>query len=208
MRRSAFTLIELLVCIAVIALLAALLLPVIANSKETARQAYCASNLRQLALAVMMYAEDNEGLLPAQPIAEGGPNDGVFIRAAGGDGTNYYDLLMPLLGNRHVWLCPSTYRTASGHVGYMSYHMNGLIITTNGLPAAAVSQPSSTVLMNDAGEKYRWDKAFLRPTQLGAASYALPISNHKAGGNVAFVDGHVQWFHDRQWNSTSFLEKP
>jgi prepilin-type processing-associated H-X9-DG protein len=62
--------------------------------------------------------------------------------------------------------------------------------------------------MNDAGEKRRWDKAFLRPDQHGAYSYDLPISNHNGGGNVAFVDGHMKWFHDRQWNSNSFLEAP
>jgi len=141
-------------------------------------------------------------------MVEGSPADGPRVRAAGGDGANYYDLTMPQLGNSNVWLCPSTHVKAAGHVGYMSYHMNGLVITTNGLKIGSVAQPSLTLLMNDAGEKRRWDKAFLRPNQAGGQSYDLPISNHKGGGNVAFVDGHVRWFHDKQWNSNSFREIP
>jgi prepilin-type N-terminal cleavage/methylation domain-containing protein/prepilin-type processing-associated H-X9-DG protein len=62
--RSAFTLIELLVVIAIIAILAAILFPVFAQAREKARAATCQSNLRQLALAVLMYANDNDEKLP------------------------------------------------------------------------------------------------------------------------------------------------
>jgi prepilin-type N-terminal cleavage/methylation domain-containing protein/prepilin-type processing-associated H-X9-DG protein len=199
---AAFTLVELLIVIAIIAILAALLLPALSRAHENARQTKCASNLRQIALGVFLYADEHEDTFPAQP------GDGLPVRAAGGDGRNYYDLLMPTLANPRVWDCPSATLTGLGAVGYMSYHMNGRIITTNGLKTGAVAFPSLTLLMNDAGEKRRWDRAFLRPDQTGGYSYDLPISNHNGGGNVAFIDGHETWFHDSRWNSNSFRETP
>src|ERR1035441_6161814 len=57
--RAGFTLIELLVVIAIIAILAALLLPALARSKQQALAASCINNLRQLTLAAQMYAGDN-----------------------------------------------------------------------------------------------------------------------------------------------------
>jgi prepilin-type N-terminal cleavage/methylation domain-containing protein/prepilin-type processing-associated H-X9-DG protein len=197
-RESAFTLIELLVVIAVIAILAALLLPAVSKAKESARRTDCASNLRQIVIASAMYADEHEDRFPEQA------GDGLPVRAMGGDGSNYYDLLMPYLGNPQVWVCPSTHANPGR---LMSYHMNGLIITTNGLKTTAISEPSQTVLIGESG-RTRWNQAFLRPDQAGGYLYDRPQVNHSGGGNAMFVDGHVKWHHDNQWNSNFFRVIP
>ncbi len=63
-RKSGFTLIELLVVIAIIAILAAILFPVFAQAREKARQASCQSNVKNLAVAISMYAQDYDERMP------------------------------------------------------------------------------------------------------------------------------------------------
>jgi prepilin-type N-terminal cleavage/methylation domain-containing protein/prepilin-type processing-associated H-X9-DG protein len=196
---AAFTLVELLVVITVIAILAALLLPALSNAKESARRARCASNLRQILVGARMYADENDDRFPAQP------DDGRLVKAVGGDGRNYYDLLMLFGPNPAVWLCPSAH---NGPGRLMGYHMNGLIISTNGLPEAAIADPSQTLLIAETGYRRLYDQAYLRPDHAGNYLYDRPQRNHAGGSNAGFVDGHIQWYHDSRWDSNSFRAIP
>ncbi|MDB5325578.1 MAG: hypothetical protein JWM57_1147 [Phycisphaerales bacterium] len=67
--RKGFTLVELLVVIGIIALLISILLPSLNKAREAARRVKCLSNMRQIALAMTMFTQDNNGLMPGQGVA-------------------------------------------------------------------------------------------------------------------------------------------
>src|SRR3954454_19197506 len=100
MGKRAFSLIELLVVIAIISLLAALLLPALARTKETGRSAACLSSLHQIGIALQLYVQDNQNRLPI-----------MYDRSTSGlTGTNgpSVDLVLSnQLGTVTVLRCPS-----------------------------------------------------------------------------------------------------
>ncbi len=98
--KRGFTLIELLVVIAIIAILAAILFPVFARARDRARMASCTSNMRQIGVAAMMYAQDyDEHFAPH------------YAQWISGDWTTryfgFYDALAPYTMNEQIYICPS-----------------------------------------------------------------------------------------------------
>jgi prepilin-type N-terminal cleavage/methylation domain-containing protein/prepilin-type processing-associated H-X9-DG protein len=186
-KQTGFTLIELLVVIAIIAILAAILFPVFARAREKARTASCQSNLKQLSLAYLMYAQDYDERLPAMrlfPIP-----------------MYWYDLIRPYTKSDQLLACPS----GKAWLGYgCSY--NNLMTDTGAGPRGcflgAIEYPAEALMIgeteNDTGGAMEWYYS-LRVWPLGtfAAPYAnqgIPIpGRHNGGSNVAFCDGHVKW---------------
>ena len=120
MSRRAFTLIELLVVIAIIAILAAILFPVFAQTREKARQASCISNVKQLLLGALMYTQDYDEkfhrLLVANPTCVTNPGactGGCPSKCWNNDpngpdqAIGAEDMLNPYVKNTAIWKCPS-----------------------------------------------------------------------------------------------------
>lgn len=93
--RNGFTLIELLVVIAIIAILAAILFPVFAQARESARKAACTSNMKQIGLALTSYQTDYDGLYPPSQLPSSNPS------------SSWPTLLYTYVKNEGVFVCPS-----------------------------------------------------------------------------------------------------
>lgn len=96
-----FTLIELLIVIAIIAILAAILLPVLAKAQERAKRASCANNLKEYALACIIYTNENKSFLPTDPLGTSGGYYPWDISVGAVNNLNQSGTL------RHVYFCPS-----------------------------------------------------------------------------------------------------
>lgn len=110
-----FTLIELLTVIAIIAVLAAILIPVVGRIRESAHATECLSNLRTMQLANQMYAAENGFYLPVVGFDENGDNNAWWMA-----NNKYLDLLAQVDGDSYNWnewpeklLCPSTHTLGS-----------------------------------------------------------------------------------------------
>ena len=213
---GAFTLIELLVVTAVIAILAGLLLPVVVGSKDRARRIGCVSNLRQVALAMVTWAQEREpGSFPARTPVEDG---GLKGHPLGQNLSLQYAVLSNELVTPKVLACPRD-RDARVAESFTGDPDGGLLHSNYGNNAAsyalgvdAGSDPSGRLLPLDQSQEHvLLVDRHLRPDGSGGCSTGIPTVlavrggaqadgqflrrsgyGHGSIGNLALADGSVQ----------------
>jgi prepilin-type N-terminal cleavage/methylation domain-containing protein/prepilin-type processing-associated H-X9-DG protein len=181
LKRHGFTLIELLVVIAIIAILAAILFPVFARARSKARQNSCLSNIKQLNLGVLMYAQDYDDMLPRTYFV---PSSTYILWTA---------VILPYVNNTQIYHCPETSEvewpatTADASRSDLSIGYSYDASNTN-CPLAGIRQPAQAIMLADSnGYQWRGTNAIVSST----SSWTIN-PRHNETANLGFVDGHAK----------------
>jgi prepilin-type N-terminal cleavage/methylation domain-containing protein/prepilin-type processing-associated H-X9-DG protein len=218
-----FTLIELLVAIAIIAILAAILLPALSRAKDTAKSVACVNNLKQLTVAWHLYAGDNNDfLVPNNNIAAS--SDGPVPSWCYGTGVNDINttnieagLLYQYDQSAAIYHCPADLSTAIALSGKslpeMRVRSYNLSQSVNGNPNAwplahlpsfprsaqiQTPDPALCLVFVDENAGTMRDSQFGMPTIFYDGTtdwWDMPSDRHALGANLSFTDGHVEHWH-------------
>jgi prepilin-type N-terminal cleavage/methylation domain-containing protein/prepilin-type processing-associated H-X9-DG protein len=208
--RSGFTLIELLVVIAIIAILASMLLPALAKTKQRARQTFCLNNMRQIGLALVLYEGDHGRMPPrASQVA-----DFMNPRSGGWQPNCLYVIAPYLQGvssnspSSKVYSCPSAKKPGDGSdatpLSSTSYLPNAVPMekALNAIPnpsEIAINQETIR-LVSFTALRPAWGPDFgACPGQYTywhvnlRAGVDWYSDIHERGGNLTFADGHAEY---------------
>jgi prepilin-type N-terminal cleavage/methylation domain-containing protein/prepilin-type processing-associated H-X9-DG protein len=184
-RNAAFTLIELLAAVAIVGVLTALLFTVGNLARERGESITCASNLRQMGVALRLFESDHKGRLPSSS----------HLRAADGTSLSWINTLVPYLGPDFIGRCPS----APEHPAKVTYALNDLLtdLSGEGMLLTSIRSPSATLAIGEialAQSSEHFHFAGAARGRITAASFksSVNVECHGRGANYLFVDAHVE----------------
>ncbi len=187
-----FTLVEMLVVIAIIALLAALLLPALTASEMRAKRIACESQLRQIGIGFQVFAHDHDGKYPMQvPAGDGGSREftlsGYRVNGPFYFSYRHFQPLAGALQTPAVLICPADTRlAATNFAALLNSNVSYFVSVT-----ADYSQPMTLL----AGDRNLAAPATLVRAAPGAR-LTWTAALHRFKGNVLFSDGHVEEWSD------------
>ena len=183
---SAFTLTSLLVIVAVIAVLAAMLLPALAAAKRKAQRISCTNNLKQCGLSFRIWEGDNGDLMPmAVPSAKGGTKEFT----TGADTFRHFQVMSNEMGTPKILICPADTRIAAANFARLQNQNLSYFV---GLEANDLNpQQFLDGDRNIAGEGAP-ENGILKLVPGGPANWTAGIHNNQ--GNLGLADGSVQQF--------------
>ena len=216
-----FTLVELLVVIGIIALLISILLPALNNAREAAKQIKCLSNLKQINLALIMYANDQHGYLPpmlyrtAQTLDVNHAPQSVYVRWFGGwyGANNTFtpegSILKRYWGTANIGGCPSFLEQSDllrTMYGPSDYAYSTVAADWKRYVSTGLEYGLKLSRFRDAASKAAmWDSAWINGGKIDRLAWGYPTSGnfnnnsttptfhgrHHGNGNVGWLDGHA-----------------
>ena len=223
MKSHAFTLIELLVVIAIIAILAAILFPVFAQAKESAKKTQCISNGRQIGIGLMLYLNDYDDRYPQEHPATNNPAvDDATASLEQIDFGSPFDKILPYVASRDssktgLFLCPTDsdphglklLDSAGNCIGsnplapppgaLSSYLLNAYYLF--GATESQISEPARSVYIAERRDAFcdvhfhPWLSETELPLSISDLANPMAIADrrHTGGTNGIYSEGHAKW---------------
>ena len=170
MKHRAFTLVEMIVVVLILAVFAAILFPIFTHPNRNSPRSQCQSNLKQIGLGFLMYAQDTNDHLPA-------------VAASGG----WVNAAQPYIKTWYVFHCRATNSNRDEQI--TDYYMNARL---SGVNTRNIENVGISILLGDGTANQAPDYSLMQLPEAWRVDETSPAWRHLETANYLFADGHVK----------------